>query len=295
MSPPRAPSPRPYAGPPRYRVVPRWGFRPGPWTDPARAPAPDDVERARALAATAVPLLWAAAVVAVVAAGAEAWRYGLLLASRSGALPARVVAASDALVLAAGTVALLLGALAGGMLIAWSVRAAAGAAERAHVRPARSARAIVLGWLVPGPNLAVPGAVLAEIEHAALFRPEGMRPQPSRPVLVWWALWASGVVLSAVVLLWSLREGVQAEADGVVLHAVLDLLAAATAGTAAVLVTRLTRLLGGARAPQRAVFVRVGGPASPAAGDAKLAQAAHDEVGSAHGLGGEREPRQTVP
>jgi hypothetical protein len=62
-------------------------------------------------------------------------------------------------------------------------------------------------------------------------------------------------VLSAVVLLWSLRDGVQARADGVVLHAVLDLLAAATAGVTARLVTQLMRLLGPPR-PRRRELVR---------------------------------------
>ena len=99
------------------------------------------------------------------------------------------------------------------------------------MRPVAVVRAtIVLGWLVPGLNLAVPGSVLAEIEHAALDRPADRRPRPSRLLRVWWVLWVAGVLLAAVVLAWSLRTGVQARADGVVLHAVLDLLAAATAG-----------------------------------------------------------------
>ncbi|MDN5750771.1 MAG: hypothetical protein L0H64_20065, partial [Pseudonocardia sp.] len=62
------------------------------------------------------------------------------------------------------------------------------------------------------------------------------------------------------VLLWALRPGVQARADGVVLHAVLNLLAAVTAGVTATLVTRLTRLLGPARADRRELVVRVTAP-----------------------------------
>jgi hypothetical protein len=60
-----------------------------------------------------------------------------------------------------------------------------------------------------------------------------------------------------LVLLWSLRTGVQAKADGVVLHALLDLLAAVTAGVTAVLVTRLTRLLGPPRPRRRELLVAV--------------------------------------
>jgi hypothetical protein len=110
--------------------------------------------------------------------------------------------------------------------------------------------------------------VLAEIEHSAIGLPPGMRPRPSRMVLVWWGLWAAGVVLTAVVLLWSLRDGVQARADGVVLHAVLDLVAAVTAGVTARLVLRLTRLLAPTAPRRREVLLAVnppaGAPAAPA-------------------------------
>lgn len=256
--PPRAP----YAGPPRYRFLPRWGFPAQAWVDPEPAePPPDPLRAARTLLTTLVPLLWATAVVAVVAAGAEIWRYVLLLASRDRALSATVVAVSDALVNTAGTVAPVLALLAGLVLVAWTLRAGAAAAEGAGVAPSRSARATVVGWVLPGLNLAVPGSVLAEIEHTAWGRPAGVRPRPSRLLLVWWLLWAAGVVLGVVVLLWSLRTGVQALADGVLLHAVLDLLAAATAGVTAVLVVRLTALLGPARRTRREVVVRVGATA----------------------------------
>lgn len=253
--------PRPYAGAPRYRFVPRWGFPALPWAPPpVDPPGPDALFRARALLGTSVPLLWATAAVALLAAGAEGWRYTLLLASRDGALSAGTVAASDALVAAAGTVALILFVAAGGMVVLWSVRATGAAADRAHVSPARSVRGIVLGWLLPGPNLTVPGSVLAEIEHAALDREASQRPRPSRLVLLWWAQWALGVVLAAAALLWSLRTGVQALADGVVLHGVIDLLAAGTAGTTAVLLTRLTRLLAPVRLRRRELLLRVPSP-----------------------------------
>jgi hypothetical protein len=50
---------------------------------------------------------------------------------------------------------------------------------------------------------------------------------------------------------------VQARADGVVMHAVLDLLAAVTAGVTARLVLRLTRLLAPAAPRRREVLLRV--------------------------------------
>lgn len=252
----------PYAGPPRYRLVPRWGFPVRAWVDPDPVPpAVDPLRAARSILVSLVPLLWSAAVIAVLAAGAEIWRYVLLLDSREEALSPNVVAASDALVTAAGTVAPVLAALAGIRMITWTVRASRAAADGAGVRPARAPRAIVTGWVVPGLNLAVPGSVLAEIEHTALGRPADARPRPSRLLMVWWALWAVGVVLGVVVLLLSVRAGVQARANGVVLHAVVDLLAAGTAGVTAMLVVRLTALLGPARPGRRELVVRVGAAA----------------------------------
>jgi len=258
-----APPRPPYAGPPRYRYLPRWGFPARAWPPPGQTgpPPPDPVWGARSLAASAVPVLWATAAVSLLAAAAETWRYALLLASRDGALDAAAVAASDAFVAAAGTVAPILGVLAGLLVVLWSVRARRAAAEVAGVRPARSAAVVVLGWLVPGINLVVPGSVLAEVEHTALRLPPARRPRPSRLLLAWWAAWAAGGVLTVVVLLWSLRTGVQARADGVVLHAVLDLVAAATAVLTALLVSRLTRLLLPGRA-RREVLVSVGGAAT---------------------------------
>lgn len=261
------PVPRmPYTGPPRYRRRPRGGYPVGPWVRPPRPEQPDRVFAARSVAGTVVPLLWATAAVAFAAAAAEAWRYVLLLASRSDALAAPVVAASDALVLSAGTIAPILTVLAGSLVVLWTVRATRAAAETAGVAPSRRTRDVVVGWLVPGVNLAVPGSVFAEIEHSALGLPATARPRPSRLVRLWWALWAAGVLLAVVVALWGLRGSVQARADGVVLHALLDLLAAVTAATTAVLITHLTRLLGPARTDRREILVGVIPPALTPAG-----------------------------
>ncbi len=255
------PTPRParYSGPPRYPFIPRWGFPALPWAQP-QDPAPairDALTATRATLGTLVPLLWATAAVAMLASGAEVWRYTLLLASRSDALPAGQVAASDALVAAAGTVAPILATVAGVMLVVWSVRASRAAGEHAGVMPARSARTIVAGWVLPVVDLTVPGSVLAEIEHAGLNRPSGQRPKPSLLLAWWWALWVADLLFGVVVALWTLRTGVQALADGVVLHALLDLLAAATAGVTAALAVRLTRLLTPRKAAHREVLVAV--------------------------------------
>lgn len=254
---PRSPQP-PYSGPPRYHTIPRWGFPPLPWyAAVSHARSVDPLDAARSLAGIAAPLLWATTAVALLAAVAESWRYALLVASREGALSARMVAVSDAFVVSAGTIALVIAALAGIALIAWTLRAAAAAAARTGVRMPRSPREMLVGWLVPGLNLAVPGILLAEIEHMALGRSPGTRPQLSRLLRVWWGLWGAGGVFAAVVFAWSWRDGVQAMADGVVLHAALDVLAAAVAATSALVVVRLTWLLEPLPVAKREILVRV--------------------------------------
>lgn len=266
VTPPRpAPVRTRYTGPPRYRLLPGWGLPLGPWKPPDPEQArPDPLLGARSLVGSLVPLLWATAAVALLASGAEVWRYILLLASRDGALQAEAVAASDALVASAGTVAPILSLVVGVLMVLWTMRAAQAAADRAQVRQSRSTRMVVLGWLVPGLNLSIPGSVLAEIEHSAIGLPADRRPSPSRLLLVWWGLWVASVVLTVFVLLWSLRDGVQVRADGVLFHAVLDLLAAVTAGVTARLVLRLTRLLAPAAPRRREVLLRINPPSAAA-------------------------------
>jgi hypothetical protein len=225
-------------------------------------PTPAD-EQMRALAAVAIPLLGLTAMLVLVTAGAEAWRYTLLLASRTDAVPAGPLHVSDTLVVTGGVVSLLAAALAGAVTLGWLVHAVAAAAAAATVRPARPAWQLVTGTLVPGLNLVVPGAVLAELEHTTLGRDPDRRPQPSPLIIGWWVIWATGLVLTGTTLLWNLRSGVQARADGVLLHVVTDLVAGAVAITTIVVVRRLTRLLSPAQlaATRRMVVLRVPGSA----------------------------------
>ncbi|HEX4101331.1 MAG: DUF4328 domain-containing protein [Pseudonocardiaceae bacterium] len=223
--------------------------------------APPADEQMRTLAAVAVPLLGLTAMLALVTAGAEAWRYSLLLASRSDAVPAGPLHASDVLVVTGGVVSLLSAALAGAVTLGWLVHAHAVAARSAAVTPARPGWQLVVGALVPGLNLVVPGAALAELEHTMLGQHPDQRPHPSRLVVGWWATWVIGVVLSGTAVLWNLRDGVQARADGVLLHVATDLVAVAVAITTIVVVRRLTRLLSPVTLTRarRMVVVRVPG------------------------------------
>ena len=102
---------------------------------------------------------------------------------------------------------------------------------------------MVLGSLLPGPNLTIPGAALTEVEHAASGRPADERPRPSRPVRQWWLAWAASVVLGVLAVLRGLGDSTQALADAVLLHAVADIAAAVVALVTIRVVTDLTELL----------------------------------------------------
>lgn len=254
----RPPSRGRYTGPPRYLSPPAWGFPALPWQ---RAEAETEASSAEFLVAQAgllIPLLRGLAVLAVIAAGGEAWRYVLLLRSRNAALGAGEVSASDALVGAAGWITTIMTVGVGVLVLLWVLRAMKAAAERTGTRPARSSRAVVVGWLLPPMSLTVPGSVLSEIEHAALDRDPELRPDPSRLLVVWWALWASNVVVGLIAVLWLLRTGTQARADGVLQHVLLDLLAAGCAVVTALVVQHLTALLGPTRRVPLPRVVRVG-------------------------------------
>ncbi|GAA1266421.1 DUF4328 domain-containing protein [Saccharothrix xinjiangensis] len=240
--------PRPYAGPPSYPVPPRWGFPLLAWrwptsvaTDDER-PA-DEVDRVQRLARTASHALGLAALTSLWAAGSEIWRYALLLLSRYGALSETTVGVSDAMVVASAVVAVVAGALGLVFTLLWLRRARNAAALASGHAPPRSETEVLVGLVVPGVNLVVPGSVLAELEHAALRQPPDVRPRPSRLLRWWWGLWAAAALFAAFTTAWSFRSNVQAMADGVLLHAVADLLAAAVAVLTAVVVRRITTLL----------------------------------------------------
>lgn len=242
----RAARPEPYSGPPSYPAVPRWGFPPLGWRWPLALPTQersDPVQRVATWAATAASTLWLTAGMCAVAAGAEAWRYVLLLLSRDRALSKIALDVSDALVITAGTLSWLLAAASAVFAVLWLLWARRASAERIGVRHRRPDWQVVAGLVVPGANLVLPGSALAELEHAVLVgegdRDPDRRPRPSPQVRNWWIAWAVSLVLGGTAFLWSFRTGVQALADGVVLHFWTDVAAA----VAAVLTMRVINYL----------------------------------------------------
>lgn len=237
-----------YTGPPSYPAPPRWGFPPVVWRRPlpfAGRPGPDPVERTSALSGPLLPLLRAIAVVAATAAVGEVLRYALLVLSRDRALPKPLVIASDALVGAAAGLSVPLGVAGVVVAFLWLLRAREAATARTGLASARPDWQVLLGVVIPGINLSVPGSVLAELEHAALSAEgaAGDRPRPSRLVRAWWTSWVVCLVLAGLSFLWGFRSGTQAMADGVLLHAWNDLAVCVLALLTARVVRYLVRLL----------------------------------------------------
>ncbi len=237
-----------YSGPPSYDIPPRWGFPHVVWRWPTAVPGTNSAvlvpsQRLLLIARNAVAVLWALAGLAAVAAGAEIWRYALLVLSRDTALDPAVVGASDVLVLTFALLTFVMTVFAVAVTVWWLLVARTAAAEEAGQRPPRSTGQVLVGVLVPGVNLVLAGPILAELEHAATRRPANRRPRPSRLVLSWWAAWVGNAVLLVLTVVWRAREGVQAQVDAVFLTALTDLTALVLAVLTVRVVRRFTRLL----------------------------------------------------
>ncbi|WP_188943459.1 DUF4328 domain-containing protein [Nakamurella endophytica] len=289
----RVPRARPYQGPPSYGDrPPEWGFPALVWQAlpgerPARGSAvhPEGRLRAGALAAGLC------AGVAVLAAGAEVWRYVLLLRGRREVLPGTPVAVSDALVVAAGWTALLLAVVTVLLLVPALVQAHAAAARRRGRGPARRPAAVLARLVVPVWNLYGAGQVLAEIDRtlaapggrdaegagagdsqdadgrdgaedaAADGRADATVPvRTSRWVTGWWVAWIVDAVLVVVTLGRAFGGSLQAVADTVELHVAVDVVAAVVAALTAVVATRFATRLD-ERTPRRLARWQVAPPA----------------------------------
>lgn len=235
---------------PRYSSVPRWGLGNRAWRHPlelVERAAPSDAVRARALAASARPLLIGALVAHTASAAAEGWRYGLVVAGRTELLPAATVALSDSAVVVTGVLAPLVSLVAAVTVATWLLRARHAAAERSGHRDTRRPWTVLAGALVPVVNLAQAGVLVSELAAEL-----GERVRPTL-VRAWWAAWALSGVLAVLPWLWRLQGTVQAQADAILLGGVSAAFAAVTAGLTARLVREGTEVLGAParRAPRR--------------------------------------------
>ncbi|WP_158726792.1 DUF4328 domain-containing protein [Tomitella fengzijianii] len=146
---------------PFYRETPRWGLHPAP--DPAE-PAPD--RKRRSAAASARSTLTATLVLFVLAAVAEAFRYGLMLRNRSHLVHQMTVAISDATALVLGYAAMVFVVASAVTCTRWLIRARAQAFAAEGTTEPRRARRMAAGMLVPVVNLVYPGVFLTELAMA---------------------------------------------------------------------------------------------------------------------------------
>lgn len=207
---------RPLGPTPAYREIPRWGL-----TDPVPVDDEDEPSRNEAIADLAPTLLVGAAVVFGLAALAEAFRYGLLVFNRTRLVDPLALAVSDAAVWATQVAAPLIAlaaAVACALRLIYLRRYIF--AERGETDP-RPPLALLLGVVVPGVNLALPGVFLTEVA--------GRDPRLLRAIRIWWSLWVLDAVLFVVMVLWRQLDTLQARADGVLLAACAAALAAVVA------------------------------------------------------------------
>ncbi|MEV0356051.1 DUF4328 domain-containing protein [Nocardia sp. NPDC050697] len=212
------PHPGPAAGTPRYTEIPRWGLLDTP-AEPGAAPAS---RLDRAAAAARKLLLWTALTFAL-AALAELGRYGILLYNRTRLVDPLLLRISDAAVLTFAVLAAVLALLAAVAAVARLIQLRRAAYARIGGRDPRSPRALLLGTLIPVLNLVWPGVFLTE---ALAGRDD---PRALRVIRVWWLVWVLGGLVAVAALCWRSADSLQAKADGVLVTALTDLLAAAVA------------------------------------------------------------------
>ena len=218
-------------------------------------------------AAAAVPvrsLTWGAvlclatAVTALVAAGAELWRYLLLLQGRTEVLSGFLVRTSDRLVGTAAWAATALAVLTAAFLAPLLVRLHGAAAQRAGLTPSRVPAAVLARLVVPGWNLCGLGVVAGEIDGQFRVPPPPIespvttgpgRPRLSRLVVGLWLAWVVDAVLVLITLIRAFGTGDQAVADTVELHVFVDLAGAVVAGLWFLLLRRWRRRLVPPRPP----------------------------------------------
>ncbi|MFH5211105.1 DUF4328 domain-containing protein [Antrihabitans sp. NCIMB 15449] len=201
----------------RYGSTPQWGLV----DPPPPTPKTDDADLA-GLGRHVVNIFTLTAILFFLAAVAEVGRYAILLRNRTRLIDPLLLAASDTAVLATSILALLVTTLAVFAAAGWLIGARRRAFERDGRRDPRPVEQIVMGCIIPGANLIFPGVFLTEITRDAL-------PRTRRLVVVWWCAWVFGAVVALVALVWRFRTTLQAEADGVLLNAFADLVAAGVA------------------------------------------------------------------
>lgn len=227
---------------PRYDEMPRWGLV----DRPALAVAERE-PRVDRWAGAAAGLLTLTAALLILAVLAELLRYAILLHNRTRLIDPTLLVVSDALVLFAEIASVIIGIGAAVASVCWLITRRRIFFGRNGTRDPRRARTILVGCLVPVLSLVMPGVFLTELVDA---RGGSDRDRLLVVVRVWWAGWIVDWILVLAAVLWRLRDSLQAQADGVLLSAVVALVGAAVASTTIYLMRSVDglRLRGGSRA-----------------------------------------------
>jgi hypothetical protein len=209
---------------PRYDSTPTWGLRDTPRDSAAHTPA----GRVEQYAANAQTFVWITALLLGLAAFAELFRYGILLYNRTRLLSPITLAISDALVYFAQVGALIVGLLALITTSCWLIRQRRLAYASVGATEPRSVRWMLLLSMLPLVRIVMPGVYLTEIVRLRAESDADVYRELTL-IRIWWAVWATSNALVVVQVLWSLRNTLQARADGVLLAAVVALVAAVSA------------------------------------------------------------------
>lgn len=232
---------RPYAGPPGYRGGhPTWGFPAVTWRGATVAPEGAPREPRVRGPVVVVVLAGLTALACLVAAGAESWRFALLLAGRTRVLDGGPVRASDTAVGIAGTAALVLGVVTALVALPALVTWHRASALRAGFSPARSGPAVLARLVVPGWNLYGAGQVLMEIT-GMLAGSDSRRRGARVTVPLWWLAWVGNGLLTVATLVMAFGRSNQMMADTVEMHIALDVVAALVAALFAAAIGSLWR------------------------------------------------------
>lgn len=262
------PREQPYLGPPAYRGGhPRWSFGPMVWHEIPPAGDADGRDDPTGALRWVGWLSVVTAAAALLAAGAEVWRFVLMLQGRTMVLSGSIVRASDVLVAISALAVACLALLTASMAVPVVVRTHAAAARRLGRAPSRRPRDIVLRLVIPGWNVYGAGQILTEIDRtldllrvradaqevsaSAAAKPSatpttGTAGQTARASLLtisWWLSWILSAALIVATLARGLGGSLQAIADTVELHIAVDVLAALVTGLGAGVAFRFARLL----------------------------------------------------
>jgi hypothetical protein len=266
---------RPRGSTPHYTVMPRWGLRQTPPTELARPGTPLRLATGRA----AVIVVWTA-IVFLLSAAAEIWRYVILLRSRDQLIGPVELWFSDQVLNVVSVLALAVALAAAYCCVDWLLEARRTVFARVGRSDTRTRGWTLIGCLVPVLNLFLPGVLLTELAAR-------ISPRMRVVVRIWWGAWAASGVMSVVSLCWHTADSVQERANGVLFSMLTDLVAVAVAVLTLWVIRETDErdLLGRRRVPKRKLISV--GPVRPviepiapgaAASDSAAPRPAPDEV-----------------